>query len=782
MPVRSSRRFTLGLALALLAALALPAGIGAHSQLIRSEPAANAVLAAAPGQVKLFFDEAVNPGFSDIKVLDMSQARADNGDLKLAPGDAKQLVITLKPLGDGMYTVVWQAMSDVDGHMTRSNFAFNVAGGGGGASAPAPLAPQAGASETSTLAVVVRGLSLLALLALVGSFFFRTILLERSLRRLPVMASLPGANNKMRARWRQLTWIALLLALVTHIASLLVEASLVGNGSLPDPAAGQAIGRILLTTRFGTLWIARSAVLLALGLVLGIDRRLRAAATPVMLGLGVGALLTVSLGGHSAAVQGTLSPALLFDWLHLICVALWVGGLFHFFAVLVTPAGSRTSWLAWMVPHFSALALPATTVIALTGLYNSLLQIPAPEALVRTAYGETLAIKVALFGVMIGFGAINLLLISPRLRRAVQRVMPGQALRIAARFRLTMTAEVLLGVGTIFLAGLLTLEPPARDLAQRPPAAQPAAPMQASQPPAALVLRAAAAPDVQVALTLKPVETPHGFDVYLTNPHGGAPITNTLRVMLQFTLLDQDVGVTTQIAKPEGDGHYSVQGNPITLPGLWRLRAIVRRAGVEDVSVEFPFYYDPVGHPAGTVQDTPNDPQAMHWLEMSDGMMNQLQSLRSTQDLTDGMDGLLITEIEYRAPDAAHLSAQTGEESIAMGPVQYDRNESGQWTQRQRTEPFMFPMFDLAQQATNAKLGRQETLNGEPVQVVRFKIPDTTPSGTQYAEWISTKDHRLLQVAMVAPWHYMLQSYRDYNSPQVSVIAPAGAQAPTPTP
>src|SRR5512136_2549845 len=101
MPVRLSRRFTLGLALALLTALALPAASGAHSQLIRSEPAANAVLATAPGQVKLFFDEAVNPGFSDIKVLDMSQARVDSGDLKLAPGDAKQLVITLRPLGDG---------------------------------------------------------------------------------------------------------------------------------------------------------------------------------------------------------------------------------------------------------------------------------------------------------------------------------------------------------------------------------------------------------------------------------------------------------------------------------------------------------------------------------------------------------------------------------------------------------------------------------------------------------------------------------------------------------
>jgi hypothetical protein len=75
-------------------------------------------------------------------------------------------------------------------------------------------------------------------------------------------------------------------------------------------------------------------------------------------------------------------------------------------------------------------------------------------------------------------------------------------------------------------------------------------------------------------------------------------------------------------------------------------------------------------------------------------------------------------------------------------------------------------------QAANTQLGRLETLNGEPAQVVRFKLPDMTRSGFQYAEWISTKDQRVLQVAMVASSHYMMQAYTDYESPQISVSAP----------
>jgi copper transport protein len=774
--MKSLRRLAFAILLALSGGLALAAAVGAHAQLIRSEPAANAALATAPGQVKLFYDEAVNVSFSSVQVLDRTTARVDNDDLKLAPGDAKQLNITLKPLSDGTYTVVWQVLSDADGHVTHGNFAFSVGSGTGAAPGPTPVASPAGVAETAPLSVAVRWLSLLALLALVGGFFFRDILLERSLRAVPLPA---GAQGRLRARWRQLTYTTLILALVAHAAGLLIEASLAGNVPLQDLAAGSAIPRTLFDTRFGALWLARLALLLALGLALVAGRKLRAA-RPAALALGAGALLTVSLGGHSAAVAEGLSAALLFDWLHLTCVALWMGGLFHFLTALITlwraaPAhdGSRTRWLAWMVPHFSTIALPAAATIALTGLYNSLLQVPGLEALVSTAYGATLTVKVALFDAMMALGAVNWLVISPRLRRAAQAAPPAPAPRLASGFRLTVAAEVLLGVGAIFLAGLLTLEPPARSLAQNPPAQVPTL---SQQQPAATVLRGSAAPDVQVALTLKPAtETPGDFDVYLTDPRSNAPITDTLRVMLQFTLLDQDVGVTTQIATPKGDGHYVTQGDFITLPGLWRLRVVVRRAGVEDVSTEFPFYRS-----AGDAPVTPGDPQAVQWLQQSDAAMNRLQSLRSRQELTDGNGGLLVVEFEYRAPDAVRMTSQTGEESIALGPVQYYRDQNGQWTQRPRSDPFVFPKFDLSQQAAGAKLGRQEALSGEPVQIVRFNVPNQTRDGIQYAEWISTQDRRLLQLAMFTAGHLMMQTYTDYDSSQISVTAPANVQTPTP--
>jgi hypothetical protein len=61
------------------------------------------------------------------------------------------------------------------------------------------------------------------------------------------------------------------------------------------------------------------------------------------------------------------------------------------------------------------------------------------------------------------------------------------------------------------------------------------------------------------------------------------------------------------------------------------------------------------------------------------------------------------------------------------------------------------------------------------VRVIEYTLTDPNLPG--YGEV-----HRLLQFAMVAPWHYMVQSYRDYDSPQVAVTAPASVQAPTPAP
>ncbi len=112
------KRWTWQIAILLLF-LAVPGVVSAHASLVRANPAPNGVLAQAPTQIQLWFDEEVEPAFSDIQVLDSTHTRLDTGSVARASGDPKSLVISLKPLPNGTFSVVWKALSATDGHITR---------------------------------------------------------------------------------------------------------------------------------------------------------------------------------------------------------------------------------------------------------------------------------------------------------------------------------------------------------------------------------------------------------------------------------------------------------------------------------------------------------------------------------------------------------------------------------------------------------------------------------------------------------------------------------------
>ncbi len=118
-----------GLAAAVVAAGLSPAFIApafAHAHLQSANPAANSTVAAVPAELSCNFTEALEPRFSQLQVQDAAGKQVDSGDMHLAPGNPKQMVIGLPKLGAGVYTVVWHATS-VDTHKTEGRFTFTVA-------------------------------------------------------------------------------------------------------------------------------------------------------------------------------------------------------------------------------------------------------------------------------------------------------------------------------------------------------------------------------------------------------------------------------------------------------------------------------------------------------------------------------------------------------------------------------------------------------------------------------------------------------------------------------
>lgn len=98
----------------------------AHAFLDHAAPAVGSTVAATPGEVRIWFTEAIEPAFSTIAVTDEGGRRVDQGKPERDPNDATMLRVAVAPLAPGTYKVTWHVVS-VDTHSTQGNFTFRVA-------------------------------------------------------------------------------------------------------------------------------------------------------------------------------------------------------------------------------------------------------------------------------------------------------------------------------------------------------------------------------------------------------------------------------------------------------------------------------------------------------------------------------------------------------------------------------------------------------------------------------------------------------------------------------
>jgi len=119
----------------------------------------------------------------------------------------------------------------------------------------------------------------------------------------------------------------------------------------------------------------------------------------------------------------------------------------------------RTPLMAALVGRFSWIARIAVGVLLLTGVIQSLALVGSFRALVDTDYGLLVLAKIALFAVLLGFGAYNQRWALPRLRSlAAAGAEPGRA---AALLRQSVAFEVGFAIVVIAVTSVLVVTAPA---------------------------------------------------------------------------------------------------------------------------------------------------------------------------------------------------------------------------------------------------------------------------------------------------------------------------------
>jgi copper transport protein len=424
-----------------VASLASPAAAFAHATLVRTGPADGTVLASAPRQVTVVFDDTILAGQGNAAISNTSGRSVLAGPPQVRGHD---LVLPLEPrLADGDYSVRWSIVSD-DGHPERGVLAFGV-----GAGRPPPTAVLTASANASWVGVLERTLYFLGLLTAGGAAAFG-------------LQARAVAGQKLDVQLARLLFFSLLVAFLG--ASALLQAATSG-------------------TRYDHVLRIAAAVAVAGGAAAALApvyARLLHVATACALAL----LAAPTLAGHALDPDQPRVLSVPVDLTHVVSAAVWLGGLVALVTVLPAARLADAERLG-MVRRFSSTALLGVCALAASGLGRALTELSSVSQVWSTSYGRTLIVKSALLLPLLVLGWVN----RTRLLGAL------------ARLRRSASLEIVLLAGVVTAVAVLVQLRPGRAEARRATIAPPSAP---TFPPRGAVVDAHAVAGLAVAIARVP--------------------------------------------------------------------------------------------------------------------------------------------------------------------------------------------------------------------------------------------------------------------------------------
>ena len=269
------------------------------------------------------------------------------------------------------------------------------------------------------------------------------------------------AASGYRRRILRMAAVGLTVAVLSGAARVVLEAASMSGRPLAATFTEGTLWTVLTRTTFGVtadVWTALAISLAACLAFLG-TRRWATWIAPLLAASLLGAL---AWSGHAAATDGLDGHLhLAADALHLIAAGTWLGSLVALAVLLATAC--RHSDPAWRdiaaaaTLRFSMLGIASVTTLLGSGIVNAWFLAGSLPALLGTAYGRLLLIKIALFGAMVSVAAANRLRLTPRLAHSLSSEDHGKALRQLTRNTLI---EVALGLIVLVIVGALGTLPP----------------------------------------------------------------------------------------------------------------------------------------------------------------------------------------------------------------------------------------------------------------------------------------------------------------------------------
>lgn len=518
----------------------------AHAYIVQSSPAENEVLDKGPADVKIQFNEAIQPVFHSLIVTDEKGKRVDREDGHVEKNHPTILTAALKKnLPEGAYVIRWKVVS-ADGHPVEGTIPFQI---GEGSKSKAQLSKETSGYMPKVDLILIRWVQYVSFALFIGTIFFQLCLFS------------PKNDREWFVGRRNLIlWISAVGMAVSILLSLPLQAKLDAGVSWLNAFRFTYIQNTLLYTNFGPVFLAQwiLLVLLIVFLVMAV-RENRDLWLTISWIMGFGLILTKAFIGHAVtAEQRWLAVAA--DFLHLAAVSIWLGSLLFICFLLPTclpqqdKAERKSSY--WLAVHrFSLWGMGIAAMILATGFYSSLVHIPYWHSLISTPYGRFLIAKVFLFVVMTMFAAYHWI------RGRKKEKTLGQ----------TVWIEFSVGIATLAVAAMLANMPTA------------------AEAPGAFHDTKKTDNGYVVSLEVKPVAVgKNAFYVHIVDDQGKT-VQGLQQVVMTLTLSEMDMGKTTIRVPTHSFGTGSVTGT-VPMGGHWNIHIHGLTKSFESIDADFQLY------------------------------------------------------------------------------------------------------------------------------------------------------------------------------------------------
>jgi copper resistance protein D len=275
---------------------------------------------------------------------------------------------------------------------------------------------------------------------------------------------------KFRTRTAAILRITLALSIVSGFAWLCLVAARISGKPLADVVADGTVWIVLSQTQFGFAWELRIVIATALAVCIMMRRSndtgtfgRREIAAVLLAGTYLGSLAFAGHGEEGLGTERYLHLAA--DFVHLIAAGIWLGGLIPlallFFYLRRFREETWTLIACDVAYRFSELGVVAVVTLLISGAVNVCFLLHGVQDFIDTSYGRLLLFKITMFSAMVGLAGLNRQYLLSRLS-AYARTMTG--VRIINWLIRSTLVEIVLGLGIIFIVGMIGIMAPPTDV------------------------------------------------------------------------------------------------------------------------------------------------------------------------------------------------------------------------------------------------------------------------------------------------------------------------------